>query len=88
MLGSGARVGSGVKLIGNVVIGAGAVVEPGCELKDTVLWPSAKVSEGSKLDAAIVASCGVVNVFEHPKSVRPEQDVAKTQAQHRVGACV
>jgi mannose-1-phosphate guanylyltransferase len=92
MVGSGARIGSGVRLIGNVVIAEGAVVEAGCELKDTVLWSSARIGPGTKLDCAIAASCGVVNVFEHPKSVRSAdcstKKVVKTQAPLHVRACV
>jgi NDP-sugar pyrophosphorylase family protein len=88
MLGSGAHIGSGVRLIGNVVVGAGTIVEAGCELKDTVLWSATTVARDTKLDCAIVASCGVVNVFEHPKSVRAQENIVKTQAPFSIGACV
>ena len=95
MLGKGVHIASGVRLIGNVIVGDGAVVEAGCELKDTVLWSETAVTRDTKLDSAVVASCGVVNVFEYPKSVRrtassnSAQDPAlKTQAPLNVGACV
>jgi len=89
MVGRGARIAPGVKLIGNVVIGDGAVVEAGCELKDTVLWSDVNVSRDTKLSDSVVASCGVVNVFDHPKSAkRADGSALKTQAPLHAGACV
>jgi NDP-sugar pyrophosphorylase family protein len=70
MLGRGAQVGSGSRLIGNVIVGDGGIIEAGCEIKESVLWRSVRVSAGTKLENAVVANCGVVNVFDHPKSVK------------------
>jgi mannose-1-phosphate guanylyltransferase len=72
VVGKGARIGAGVRLTGNNVIGAGAVVEAGCELDGVVLWSDVVVAEKSKLDRSVVLSSGVVNVFDHPKSVKRE----------------
>ncbi|MBS2008173.1 MAG: NDP-sugar synthase [Cyanobacteria bacterium SZAS TMP-1] len=89
MVGRGARIAPGVRLIGNVVIGDGAVVEAGCELRDTVLWSDVKVERDTKLNASVVASCGVVNAIDPPKSARGAAGAAvKTQAPLQVGACV
>ena len=36
------------------IIGPKAVIEAGAKLTDTIVWPSATVSEGSPLEGAIV----------------------------------
>jgi NDP-sugar pyrophosphorylase family protein len=38
------------------VIGPGAVVEPGCQLEDCILWPHARVVTGARLKRCIVRS--------------------------------
>ncbi len=94
MVGAGARLGSGSRLVGNVIIGADSVVEANCLLKETVLWSSVHLAAGTKLENTVFANCGVVNVFDHPKSVKSgistcsANAAVKTQAPQSVGACV
>jgi mannose-1-phosphate guanylyltransferase/mannose-1-phosphate guanylyltransferase/phosphomannomutase len=53
---SDARVSADSALSGLNVIGPGAVVEPGCDLEDCILWPGARVRAGTKLRRCIVRS--------------------------------
>ncbi|MBU6450233.1 MAG: NDP-sugar synthase [Cyanobacteria bacterium REEB67] len=76
VVGKGARIGAGVRLSGNNVIGAGAIVEAGCQLEGVVLWSDVVVAQKSKLERSVVLSSGVVNVFDHPKSVKRELALA------------
>jgi len=51
-----AQIGSGVKIEGATVIGAGAEVGGGATLKDCILWKGAKIASGSLLERCIVTS--------------------------------
>ena len=53
-VGPGARVDPSAVLRGAVAIGAGSVIGAGCELEDSIVWPGARVMEGSRLHRCIV----------------------------------
>lgn len=51
-----AQISSDAVLRRTNVIGPGAIVEPGCQLEDCILWPHAKVVMGARLSRCIVRS--------------------------------
>ena len=55
-LGNNVTVGAGAKLLGNVIVGDGCVVEAGATLKDTILWVGARVSAGTSLERCVVGT--------------------------------
>ncbi|MCB1278021.1 MAG: NTP transferase domain-containing protein [Prosthecobacter sp.] len=54
-----AKIEDGAVLRGINVVGAGAVIESGAQLEDTIVWPGGRVAEGSVLKRCIVRS-GIV----------------------------
>ena len=55
-LGHGVTVGAGAKLLGNVILGDGTVIEPNATLKDTITWKNAHVSAGTHLERCVVGT--------------------------------
>ena len=51
-----AQIEAGAALRGINVIGAGAVIESGAQLEDTIVWPGGRVASGSVLKRCIVRS--------------------------------
>lgn len=51
-----AQIAAGAVLRGINVVGAGAVIETGAQLEDTIVWPGGRVATGSVLKRCIVRS--------------------------------
>jgi len=51
-----AQVEAGAVLRGINVVGAGAVIEAGVQLEDSIIWPGGRVAEGANLKRCIVRS--------------------------------
>lgn len=51
-----AQIENGAVLRGINVVGAGAVIETGAQLEDTIVWPGGRVASGSVLKRCIVRS--------------------------------
>jgi len=54
LMGKKVEIGAGVQFKGTVVIGDHCRIEPGVQLKDSIIWNSTVVGEGSLLTAAVV----------------------------------
>lgn len=57
-IGAGAFVAKDAAILGCSFVGAGAVVEAGAQLTDTLVWPGARVRAGAKLRRCIVTHDG------------------------------
>ena len=55
-IGNGVTVGAGAKLLGNVILGDGSIIEPNVTLKDTITWKNARVSAGTHLERCVVGT--------------------------------
>jgi mannose-1-phosphate guanylyltransferase len=64
-IGQDVRIGEGVRLMGPVVLGDGASVADGAQLRNTILFPGAEVAAGSILIGAIAGHAGIL------QSLRP-----------------
>ncbi len=70
-IGRDVQVGSGVRLMGPVVLGDGATVGDRAQLRETIVFPGTHVADESILIGAIVGHAGIL------ESLRPRQVVQK-----------
>lgn len=55
-IGNSVTIGAGAKLLGNVILGDGTIIEPNVTLKDTITWKNARVSAGTHLERCVVGT--------------------------------
>jgi NDP-sugar pyrophosphorylase family protein len=60
-IGEGAKIGEGVRLGPGVIVGANAQIEPGAQLRETVVWADCTVPANSQLLRAIVHTGGTLH---------------------------
>lgn len=65
-IGRDVQIGSGVKLMGPVVIGDGARIGDGAALRDTIVFPGTEVAAGEILIGAIHGRTGIVDSLRRP----------------------
>ncbi len=54
LMGTGAQAAAGVAFEGSNVLGAGAVVEAGARLTDTILWDGCRIGAGARLAGSVL----------------------------------
>ncbi len=60
LLGAGARIGSGARIVGPSVLGDRAAVGAGAVVEGSVLWEDARVGAGARVSGSIVAAGAVI----------------------------
>ena len=53
-----ARIGRDAEILGSTAIGAGAEIGAGAKIRNSIVWPGAKVAAGAMLERCVVASSG------------------------------
>lgn len=65
-IGRDVQIGSGVRLMGPVVIGDGARIGDGAALRDTIVFPGTEVAAGEILIGAVHGHTGIVDSLRRP----------------------